>query len=231
MTVVERLRKIALEPGVLFPLGNVFAFAQSGNSLAIGLAIVNVVLSVAFTLGTKPPFSPMRLTSALVFLSGVFALCCGAWLAGFAGLAFAAGNFFFSSQTALHAHRQRLWHNALTHPALYFGLGCCMTGVLAGGGWTTLGHPLAHPQSMVMVVIGLAAIIASTAGFVLNLFKSAFPFWILAAGLAINALAGLVVGNYLGVANCLFGMCGQLRLGRMKHQAAQHCWTGEDHGL
>jgi len=221
MHPLPTLKKLAFEPGVLFPIANIFAFAQSGSLVAVGLAVVNVALAVAFTLGKKPPLSPMRLTALLALLSGLFSFASLAWLAGCAGLAFGTGNFLASSPSNMAALRAPGLHpcrRALAHPAIYYGIGYCLIGIMAGGSAELLAHPLDHGQALTMVILGAVTIVVASLGLALGFMKTAIPFWILACGTGINALAGLVSGNYVGAGSPLFAMFGEVRLGFMTRE-------------
>jgi hypothetical protein len=228
------IKKLCLEPGVLFPIANIFVFWQSGNMIAFAIALLNVALSIAFTLVKKPPMPPLLVTAWLVLLCGLLALAGGAWLPGIAGLFFASGNFLNchkKSIAALHDPATRPLRRVATHPAMHYSFGYCIIGLLAGGGLGLLEHPLDHPQAVVMVGSGALTIILASFGLALGFLKTAIPFWILAGGNGINMLAGVVTGNFIGAANCLFPMLGEARLGWMTQETAKENLTGKHHGL
>jgi len=228
------IKKLALEPGVLFPVANVFTFMQTDNRLAVGLAVANVVFSVIAALRTSVRFSPLLITACMVFLSGLCSLWSGAVLAGMAGFVFATGAYFSANKRIMDALQNpdvAPMIKVATHPAVYFGIGYIVTGMMAGGGIGLLTHPFDNLSALIMVGFGAATIIMASVGLALNLLKSSIPFWIQAAGTGINALAGLVVGNWVGAASCTFSMLGTLRLALLTHTATKQSFSGEHHGF
>jgi hypothetical protein len=220
----SNIRKLVLEPGVLFPIANVFTFLQSQDVFAIIIAILNVMLSVTLVFKKFSAFSPLRGTALLVLLSGLFALAGGDVLPGVAGLAFATGNFLAShpeNMASLHNRKIHLCRRAACHPAIYYGLGYSMIGLMAGGGMRLLTHPFDNRRALLMVSIGVATIFIAILGRTFDLLEACIPFWILAAGTAINSLAGAVTGNFLGAGSCFFAMLGELRLGWMTHEISK----------
>ncbi len=210
------IRKVFLEPGALFAVAIFFAFLESGNTISIVLAGVNLVLTVVLSLQQNVRFSPLLLTASFTCVSGMFALGSGAWLAGCAGLFFSTGNFLNCSpkiMLALQDPQVGSTRKAATHPAVYYAFGYCMTGLMAGGGAALFLHPIEHIPALVMVSLGVISIFFASLGLAFGFLKATAPFWILAAGTAINALAGILAGNILGFINCLFSMLGELRLG------------------
>jgi hypothetical protein len=232
--VFSSIRKLALEPGVLFPIANIFVFWQSGNKIAFIVAVLNVALSMIFTLVKKPFMSPLLTTAWLVLFCGLLALASGAWLPGLAGLFFASGNFLNCHKkmmAALHDPATHPFSRVATHPAMHYGFGYCIVGLLAGGGLGLLEQPLDHPEAAVMVGSGALTIIIASFGLALGFLKTAIPFWILAGGNGINMVAGLAAGNFIGAANCLFPMLGEMRLGWLTQEASKQHRTGLNHGL
>lgn len=218
------LKKLCLEPGVLFPLANIFVFIQAHNQLAVILAFANTALSIVAVLSQRITISPLRITMWMVLAMALCSFWSGSFLPGLAGLAFAAGHFMVTHkklQQALADPATPALQKAVTHPAFYYGLGGIVVGIMAGGGVNLLRHPLADIPALIMVSSGMIAIGAASLGLALNLVKSAIPFWILAAGTAINGLAGLLTGNFAGATSCLFSLCGNMRLGFMNSSTAQ----------
>ena len=245
MPLLPRLQIIALNPGLLFPMANLFAFLQSRNPAAIGIAAFNVLVSIYILgwlaagnrlLAAAPPprptgwrgfvadqlYSPLRITAWCVLTASTASFIGGAWLPALAGLAFGAGNVLASSlpvSRRLQDTQTPPWRKAVLHPAIYYGIGYAMTGLMAGGGLALLGDPLANMPALIATVIGVATILLSSLGLLAGLLRNDTPFWIVAAGSAINALAGSLSGNALGCVNCLFSMSGEARLGWLARQS------------
>ena len=224
MKLFTAIKKLCLEPGVLFPIANVFVFAQTHNKLALSLAIANVFFSMTAAFHENIRIKPLRVTAWMLMVMVGLSFWNGSLLPGLAGLCFGIGHFVITSDkmaAIAHSTSTRALQKVLTHPAVYYGLGSVTVGVMAGGGLELLHHPLDNQSPLIMVSCGVVAILAASFGLALNLFKSNIPFWILASGVAINALAGLVTGNLLGSGNCFFAMCGYLRLGWINAEKQQ----------
>ena len=231
---ISFLKKFCLEPGVLFPIANLFVFVQSDSRLAVGCAVVNILMSGFALLDKRMNISPLRITAWMVLLSGLSSFWSGSLLPAFAGFSFAIGLFLNSTSSVmadLHNPILAARLKVLRHPALYYGLGYSIMGVMAGGGMRLFLHPLAHFSGLVMVGIGMTTIMISSFGLAINRMRSATPFWILAGGTAINVMAGLWSGNIVGATSCLFSMLGELRLGCLARATLKQHALGEHHGL
>jgi hypothetical protein len=223
--VLPSLKKICLEPGVLFPIGNIFVFAQADNKLALGFAIINALFSAYATLRPIQKLSPLRITMWMVLLSALCSFWSGDLLPGLTGFMFAIGHFMITNDKIRAMLVNPSTHSTLKiiiHPAIYYGLGSVIAGVMAGGGMALLTHPFTNLNALIMVSVGAITIIAASLGLALRLMQSAIPFWILASGSAITGVAGIFSGNWLGVTNCFFSTLGGYRLGVITHQTSQH---------
>lgn len=218
---MNAVKRIALEPGVLFPIGNIFVFAQTDNRFALAFAIVNALFSAYATLRPIRKLSPLRITMWMVLLSALCSFWSGDLLPGLTGLMFAAGHFMITNDKTRAMLTNPSAHPALkiiAHPAIYYGTGGVIAGLMAGGGMGLLNRPLDHLNALISVCFGSLAILAASLGLALHLLKSAIPFWIMAAGSALTGIAGVFSGNWLGVTNCFFSAAGGYRLGVITSQ-------------
>jgi hypothetical protein len=181
------------------------------------------ITKIAKKIGTTLPSfvsnqlsSPLRITAYGILAAGMVALGAGALLPGIAGLAFAGGNFMASSRWA-----QKIQNNdgtkgvlkALTHPAVYYGLGYAAIGLLAGGGLGLLASPLSNIPALITTSLGITATTMSSIGLLSGQFKNpAAPFMTVVIGTAFNVLAGMASGNILGALNNICALGGELRL-------------------
>lgn len=233
------LRQCLLDPGVIFPCANLFAFMQSHDLIAILLAVMNVVISIGASLFIKGDkrllafhpqrgrgvliqffadqlYSPLRITALFALGAGFAAFVHDAFLPAMAGFAFGFGNWLASSPTIEKlktAGRLHGWVSVLVHPAIYYGIGYSMTGLMAGGGIAILQHPDHNLAASLATALGITVTTLSSIGLVTGFFNQAMPFWLVAGGSAINSIAGLLSGNIMGTVNCILSMFGELRLG------------------
>lgn len=214
-TFSASVRKLALEPGILFPIANVFVFAQSHSLPAFILASCNVAVCSFAVLHRRVSLSPLRITAWFISLSALLSLLSGGTLPGLAGLMFSTGHFIISSGVRRSTDTKSALMKAVSHPAIYYGLGSAVIGIMAGGGIDFLAHPLNTPVALIMVACGITTILTASFGLAFDLLHYSTPFWVLAAGGGINCLAGFWVANYLGALSCVFSIFGNLRLGRI----------------
>jgi hypothetical protein len=236
------IKKFA-DAGLFFPAANVCNFMQGENSIATGIAIANLAYSVILigssAILKNPPdiigdkkssysaivyefLNPLRVTAycALV-ISGLLLISFikGKEVALFPGLTaffFGISNFIQSS-VRISKFRENLspksFIKALTHPAVWSGLGYVTTGITIGGGLCLLISPFKNIKAFLLTLVG----IVNTAG-AMGLMVSgkvtnqAAPFVGVAGGAIFFAITGLVTGNFLGVATGLFACAGQLSL-------------------
>jgi len=242
------LRQCILDPGVIFPCANLFAFLQSHDPLAITLATLNVVISIGASvfmegdnrlLAHHPKrgrdlviqfladqlYSPLRITALFALGAGCAAFIHNAPLPAMAGCAFGFGNWLASSPTVgtlRNSSMFKTWMSILVHPAIYYGIGYSMTGLMAGGGMAVLQHPEENLAATLATGLGITTTTLSSLGLVTGLFNQATPFWIVAGGSAINSVAGLLSGNLIGAINCVLSMLGELRLGVITKSSIAH---------
>lgn len=152
---------------------------------------------------------------------------------GLAGLFFGLGNFLQSSASITERRasgKMSPWSKALTHPAVWYGLGYTMTGIGIGGGLSLLSHPFGDMTATILTFIGVAETVGALglmiSGKVTN---QAAPFVGVAAGTACFALTGVVTGNILGAMTGGFACAGELSLAVLMqklHNATQQGLQG-----
>ena len=240
--------KLVKDPGVLFSAANIFAFSQSGNVAALSIAVATFALAAdqCCNQGKRNKSKPRqwlgkvfsRLPSALkgdpenpalrinaygVLAAGILSLSSGAILPGIAGLAFSTGNFLASSLWSQRIQRNPDIKGAkkvITNPAVHYGVGYAMIGLMAGGGFQLLRQPLHNIPALVTTSLGLTATSLSSVGLALGKFKNpAAPFMTVAFGGIINTMSGVLSGNYQGAVNNLLAICGETRLGQINFHA------------
>lgn len=225
----EKLRKVFTDAGVLFSIANVFAFLQSDSFFAKAFAIVIATMTITAAgmkwdkvIAPLPPFvrkqasSPLYINAWGGLTAGLFSLAAGSLLPGIAGLAFTTGNFLAVSrriQNLQHDGKAEGWLKALTHPAIYFGVGYTMIGLMAGGGARLFADPFGNIPALIMTCLGVSAIALSTIGMISGAFPNpAAPFMAVVFGTFINIWAGIFSGNLIGAVNNFFAMSGEFRL-------------------
>lgn len=227
--IANKLLRHFLHPSVLFCCANIFAFAQGNStrhdippelSVAIITFLFVLVLRGFEYRGNKNPFAlwpwlnAMAVLATGALLSGLFSFASGHVLAGFAGLFFAVGNYLNAFPLFLHIQhdaRASPAMKALTHAAVYYGLGYACIGLMAGGFETFL--------SGLTTGTGIGVTLLSTYGLVLGKFTTpAAPFIAVALGTGINTLSGLITGNMLGAINNFLPMLGELGLAYLFHK-------------
>lgn len=244
--LLQTAAKIPKDPGVLFSAANIFAFSQSGNAFALGIAVATFALAAAQCClrgkGDRHPLlaklgrqfdrlpegikgdsdsSALRITAYGALLGGILSLSSGAVLPGIAGLSFAIGNIFASSRAYQEIQRNPKImgaKKALSNPPVYYGIGYAMIGLMAGGGMNLLARPI--QPAMVTTLLGIGATTLSSTGLLLGKFQNpAAPFMTVAFGTCINTLSGVLSGNPFGAVNNFLAMCGETRLGHLNFLA------------
>ncbi len=245
--IVRQFKETAVhllkDPGVLFAGANVFAFSQSGNALALAIAVGTFFLAAGESclreghplrvmssrlvskmpkeLAGDPGSGALRINAYGVLAAGLLSLASGAVLPGIAGVAFATGSFFASSGKHVEIQRDHFIKGvkkACTNPAVFYGIGYAMIGLMAGGGLDLLTFPVPpeHLPALITTSLGVAVTTLSTVGLTLGKFKNpAAPFMAVSLGSCINVLAGVASGNALGVINTGLAALGEARLGYM----------------
>ena len=179
-------------------------------------------LCLAFRFIGRELANPLRVTAYCAMgIGGVLVASAvggagAALFPGLAGLFFGMGNFLQSSDfvKGRRASGQMTpWSKAVTHPAVWYGMGYTMTGIGIGGGLSLLAHPLGDVTASVLTFIGVAETVGAlglmASGKVTN---QAAPFVGVAAGTACFALTGLVTGNVLGAMTGILACAGELSL-------------------
>lgn len=254
----NRILTVIQDPGVLFCMANVFVFSQSGNLAALFLSVATLILAVDQSgnhnrtvkgkirqkvvkmlslvpqaLLGDPQSSALRVNAYGVLACGILALSSGALLPGFAGLAFSTGNFLASSSWSQMIQRNseiKGRKKALTNPAVYYGVGYAMLGLMAGGGLALWTDPFQHIPALVTTILGVTVTSLSAIGLAFGKFQNpAAPFMMVAFGTGINILSGFLSGNFQGSINNFLSMCGEVRLGQINYRVEQTATqTAED---
>jgi hypothetical protein len=230
-----------IDAGVFFPAANVCNFMQGGNLIADKVAIANLLC--AFLLTGKAPAievstqkiqnsilkfilhdftNPLRLTSYSAFIISCLLLAStiqGSEAALFPSLAaffFGIGNFIQSGpritkfRSSLPA---RSVLKAITHPAIWYGLGYTATGIAIGGGMELLKAPFDHVIALLLTVIGIIEVIGflglMVSGTVAN---QAALFFGVAYGTLCFVISGIIAKNMPGTMAGLFACAGQITL-------------------
>lgn len=218
-----------LHPSVLFCFANIFAFAQ-GNSTRhtippeLSIAIITFLFVMALRgleykgdrnpLAAWPWLNPMAVVATGALLSGLFSFISGHLLPALAGLFFAVGNYLNAFPLFMRIQKDGQAPpalKALTHAAVYYGLGYACIGLMAGG--------FENFISGLTTCTGIGVTMLSTYGLVLGKFTTpAAPFVAIALGTGINTLSGLITGNMLGAINNFLPMLGELGLAYLFHK-------------
>ena len=225
-----------LDAGFFFPAANVCNFMQGADPIATKIAIANLVYST-FLIGISSSFktlpeksqmkslafpSPLRITAYCALAISCFLLIDaaeGAGIALFPGLAalfFGFGNLLQSSQVVSafrSKHKAKSISKALTHPAVWYGLGYTMTGIGIGGGFLLFTEPHGHLLASFLTFIGIAETLGAL-GFMISgkVTNQAIPFIGVALGTVFFAMTGIILGNSLGAATGLLACAGELSL-------------------
>ncbi len=224
-----------LNPGVLFPLANVFSCFMTGNPSAISIALFNMVivcmlaaeqigiLDLSFnkkSIGRH--VNLLRFTAicttviAAIFLLGSNGASLQILL-GMSFLAFSTGNFIQSSATT-HAMKPT-WNivKALLHPALWYGVGYTFVGLTIAGGESIFNNMTAA----LFTLAGIVEIIASLGMSMGKVVNRAGPFIGITIGTAFLFAAGIATRNWTGAACAAVSGLGNLSLA-IQTQQEQH---------
>lgn len=244
----ESFFKLVKDPGVLFSAANIFAFSQSGNVAVLSIAVATFALAadqccrhdnadktrprqlvgrlvslLPEAMKGDPNSAALRINAYGALAAGLLSLSSGAILPGIAGVAFSTGNFLASSVWSQNIQRNPNIggvKKALTNPAVHYGVGYAMIGLMAGGGLQLISAPLQHAPALITTTLGIGASTLSSIGLTLGKFKNpAAPFMTVAFGGIINTTSGILSGNYQGAVNNFIAMCGETRLGQINYEA------------
>ena len=221
MNIIE----VLFDPGILFSLANVFTMLQSGGSAPYSIAIVTAAACLFYGILYKGRKSllPLRINAYGVLIAGLFSFYAGSVLPGIAGLAFGVGNIMASTprilQLQMERHASRLT-KATTHPAVYYGIGYAMVGLMSGGGMALLENPLGNMAALMTTLLGMGATTLSSIGLLSgNFLNPAAPFMTVTFGALFNSMAGIASGNIFGTINNLLAGAGEARLAWMAQDA------------
>ncbi len=210
-----------LNPGVMFPLANVFSCFMTGNPSAIAVALINMVVASALAaaqvgileLSFGKHLNPLRVTAiCTIVIAVIFLLGSGGTslvlIQGISFLAFSVGNYIQSSSSLLKLKPKSAIEKALLHPALWYGVGYTFIGLTIAGGESLFKNMVAA----LFTIAGIIEIIASlvmSAGKVVN---KAGPFIGVTIGTIFLFAAGVAIGNWAGAACAACAGLGELSL-------------------
>lgn len=171
-------------------------------------------LKASFKFAGRQMTNTLRVTAYCALAVGAVLLSSGAaesLLPGLAAVAFGVGNGLASSPTVerLNANPEtKALVRALTHPAVYYGLGYTAAGLMAGGGLELLEQPLHNIPASLSTTLGVSETSLALLGLGMGRFKNpAAGFIAVAVGTMINAVSGMLTGNFnSALANSLAGL-------------------------
>lgn len=159
-------------------------------------------LSSAFKFVGRQLTSPLRVTAYSALAVGAVLLSSGAaaaLLPGLAAVSFGIGNTLASSPTIERLNENpeaKAIYKAITHPAVYYGLGYTAAGLMAGGGLGLFFHPLHNIPASLSTVLGVSETTLALVGMGMGKFKNpAAGFMAVAIGTFVNSVSGLLSGN------------------------------------
>ena len=231
-TVVGPVSKVLVNPGVVFSIANIPCFVQSDSSTAVVAAVATAIVAVGVNAAHQYPnlsfaraarwvgqripkiidrqFDDALRVDGWTLLAPTLAVAATTqkWLSIGSGLFFSSGNFV-ATNSRCQAIQQDPEAGGLTRaatcPAVHWGIGYSLLGILAGG-------------YNLQTALGILTTASSSAGFLLKKFTNpASPYMILVHATAINAVNAGLQGNKWGVIHMVLAGTGEFLAGRIVH--------------